>query len=136
MTHTRRNFPNPVKREAWERSKDESGVARCDNCTARLSVGNVHYDERTDGEFDHAQSDAMLGDPTLENCQVLCRSCHGRKTKRDRKIIAKSNHVRDRARGIKTRSLRQLPGNRDSNIKLRFNAPPIDRRTGEPWGRR
>lgn len=126
----RREFPAQVKRDAWDRCKDAAGIARCEGCTARLSAGNVHYDERIDGEFDHDQPDAMLGESTLENCKVLCRTCHGLKTKQDRKTIAKSNRVRDLARGIRNRS--KLPGSRDSNIKLRINGPPIDRRTGKP----
>jgi hypothetical protein len=94
--HKRREFPTHVRNAAWERCKDTAGIPHCEECTAQLSSGNVHYDERQDGEFDHDQADALLGEPTLENCKVRCKSCHQRKTARDRKLIAKSNHVRDR----------------------------------------
>lgn len=136
MTHRRRNFPPQVMRDAWDRCKDESGVPRCEHCTAQLSDANVHYDERADGQFDHGNPDALLGEPTLENCQVLCRTCHGRKTKRDRKDIAKSNHVRDRGRGIKSQNYQPLLGTKASGIKKPFRGRPIVRATGEEWGRR
>jgi 5-methylcytosine-specific restriction enzyme A len=99
----RRDFPPSVKRERFERCKDADGIPRCESCTARLSDANVYYAERVDGEFDHDIADGLLGEPTFENCRVLCRTCHKLKTKRDIKIIAKSNRVRDGARGIKVR---------------------------------
>lgn len=132
MKRQRQEFPASVKRAAWDRCKDANGIARCENCTARLSGANVHYDERRDGEFDHAQCDALLGEPTLENCQVLCKTCHGLKTTQDRKTIAKSNHVRDMARGIRQRQFRPIAGTKASGIAKPFRGDPYSRDSGRP----
>jgi hypothetical protein len=106
MIHRRTEFSTSTKREAWDRCLDANKVPRCEQCERQLGPANTFYDQRPDGEFDHDQPDAMLGQPTLENCLVLCRTCHKRKTKTDIKTIAKSNRVRDRARGIyKPRSI-------------------------------
>lgn len=130
---TRREFSTSTKRDAWDRCRDRDGIPRCERCTVALGPANTFYDFRSDGEFDHAQPDAMLGEPSLANCLVLCRTCHKRKTKRDISTIAKSNRVRDRARGIKPSVYRPLIGTIASGVKLSLRpfARPIDRRTGE-----
>ena len=102
----RAEFSTSVKRDAWDRCQ-VNGFPCCEKCGAKLGPANTFYDERPDGEFDHDRAAAMQGPATLDNCQVLCRTCHKKKTKRDRKIIAKSNRVRDTARGIyKPRTIR------------------------------
>lgn len=63
----RREFPSSVRVVAFTRAG-----GRCEMCTSRLSPGNVHYDHRI--------ADGLGGEPVLENCSVLCRSCHGAKT--------------------------------------------------------
>lgn len=79
---TRRNFPDKVKAAAFERAK-----GHCEKCTAKLFVGKIHYDHRI--------PDAMGGEPTLANCEVLCTSCHGVKTQRqDVPAIAKVKRIR------------------------------------------
>lgn len=79
----RREFSTKVKVAAFERSG-----GRCEQCTARIPAG-AHYDHRV--------PDAVGGEPTLENCQVLCRSCHGVKTStEDVPAIAKTKRVRNR----------------------------------------
>ena len=113
----RLEFSAATKRAAWERCKDGAGIPRCEDCTAPLSSGNVHYDERQDGEFDHDQADALLGAPTLENCKVRCKSCHRRKTKIDRRLIAKSNHVRDRHIGAVVAPTQVIVGTKASGWK-------------------
>ena len=131
MTHRRREFPSSVKRDAWERCLDPNGIPRCEDCTVRLGSACVHYDERLDGEFDHDQPDALLGDPTLDNCVVRCKTCHLRKSKNDRKIIAKSNHTRDNARGIRSKLFRPLPGGRNDTVKKTMRGEVVLRSTGE-----
>jgi 5-methylcytosine-specific restriction enzyme A len=84
----RREFSNATKRRAWLRSGGQ-----CEACTAKLSEGNV--------EYHHIKEDTFEGAATLENCSVLCRSCHRTVTNARAAVIAKSNRVRDRARGIK-----------------------------------
>jgi 5-methylcytosine-specific restriction protein A len=115
--HKRREFSAEVRRAAWERCKDAAGIPRCEECTAQLSSGNIHYDERQDGEFDHDLADALLGEPTLENCKVRCKACHLRKTGRDRKLIAKSNHARDRHIGAVVAPQQVIVGSRASGWK-------------------
>lgn len=86
---TRREFPDKVKAEAFERA-----AGRCEKCTAKLFVGKIHYDHRI--------PDAMGGEPTLENCDVLCTPCHGAKThRRDVPAIAKVKRIRRAHIGIK-----------------------------------
>jgi 5-methylcytosine-specific restriction endonuclease McrA len=56
--------------------------------------GNIFYD--------HIIPDGLGGEPTLDNCQVLCKSCHNLKTaKTDVPRIAKAKRIYDRDIGIK-----------------------------------
>jgi 5-methylcytosine-specific restriction protein A len=88
----RREFPPKVKVAAFERSK-----GHCERCTARLVVGKFHYD--------HVIADAIGGEPTLENCAVLCVSCHGEKTPSDTTKAAKVKRIRAKqVAGVKGRS--------------------------------
>lgn len=104
----RQEFPAKVKVAAFERAKD-----RCEKCTARLVVGKFHYD--------HIIADALGGEPTVENCEVLCTACHGTKTQRqDVPAIAKVKRIRAKHLGIKRRSS--------------FPKPPAGYRYS--WGRR
>ncbi len=103
---SRVEFSTSVKRDAWDRCLDAAKIPHCEKCAAQLGPANTFYDSRLDGEFDHDRAAAMLGPATLGNCVVLCRTCHKRKTRQDRKTIAKSNRTRDKARGIyKPRSI-------------------------------
>lgn len=65
----RREFSPKVKVAAFKRADGQ-----CENCTAKLYVGKFHYD--------HDIPDSLGGEPTLENCKVLCVACHGVKTAR------------------------------------------------------
>lgn len=77
----RREFPAKVKVAAFERAK-----GRCEKCTAVIRHG---------AEYDHRIADGIGGEPTLENCQVLCKTCHGLKTAtEDIPKVAKSKRVR------------------------------------------
>lgn len=80
---SRREFPAKVKIAAFERAN-----GRCENC------GNVI---RYGAQYDHRVPDAVGGEPTIDNCQVLCRNCHGAKTaKEDVPAIAKTKRVRNK----------------------------------------
>lgn len=88
---SRREFPKQVKRDAFLRAN-----GRCENvsCGAFLSLGKYHYD--------HDIPDGLGGEPTLENCVVLCIACHRDKTStRDVPAIAKTKRIQDRQKGIK-----------------------------------
>ena len=104
----RREFSAKVKAQAALRAN-----GHCENCTRKLLTGDHNYD--------HDLPDAMGGEPTLENCKLLCRACHQEKTSvRDVPTIAKSNRVRRKHLGIKKRK-RTIPGKR-------FNGDPIPSR--------
>src|SRR5262245_20905755 len=99
-TMTRREFPAKVCALAFERAN-----GRCEKCAARLVVGKFQYD--------HVVADALGGEPTLENCQVLCSSCHGIKTPIDTTKAAKvKRQTRKLVAGIKRRST--MAGSRNS----------------------
>lgn len=94
----------------------------------RARPGNTFYE--------HIICDGIDGEPTLENCAVLTRTCWHLKTNSyDKPIVAKARRVGDRHRNIKPYVARPLPGRRDSNIRIRMSGPVrvVDRRTGQPW---
>jgi hypothetical protein len=127
MRSGRREFSKETKRLVFERAG-----GHCESCTAPLRPGKFDYD--------HVIPDALGGEPTPGNCTVLCRACHDLKTFRsDIPAIAKSNRVRDLARGIRKTVYRPLPGTRASGIKKPMHpySEPVDRATGLPlFGRR
>lgn len=88
----RREFPNKVRLAAFERCK---GICEKLGCNARLHPGRFVYD--------HIIPDHFGGEPTLDNCQVICRECNREKTNRDAADIAKGRRIRRRAAGIKRR---------------------------------
>jgi 5-methylcytosine-specific restriction protein A len=101
----RREFSNYVKAQAAIRAN-----GKCEQCTARLLTGGYHYD--------HITADALGGEPTIDNCQVLCKACHGLKTtKADVPNIARAKRRERKHQGIKPKS--RFPGSKDSNIKMK-----------------
>jgi hypothetical protein len=134
----RREFPTSVKRAAWNRA---AGTCECHRvpelmkllkgipCGCKLGAGNTFYE--------HILQDGAGGAPILDNCAVLVRTCWRLKTdKLDRPVVADVKRLADRHRNIKAQSYRPLIGTKASGIALRFRGPPLDRRTGQPWGRR
>lgn len=86
---SRREFSGKTMAEAAVRANGQ-----CEHCTRRLMAGDYHYD--------HIIPDALGGSPTLDNCQVLCRSCHSVKTtKQDVPRIAKSKRNFRKSKDIK-----------------------------------
>jgi len=80
-------FTTKVKVTAFTRAK-----GRCDECTVRVIAP----------EYDHRVPLAMGGESTLENCVVLCRTCHALKTtQQDIPRIAKSKRIEAKHRGAK-----------------------------------
>ncbi len=79
----RREFSKQVKRDAFMRAN-----GNCENpqCGARLTLGKFHYD--------YSIADGLGGEPTLENCTVLCTPRHKDKTaKRDVPAIARTKRI-------------------------------------------
>ena len=99
----RREFPRSVKRDAAARCG-----GKCEACGKRLRFGEYNYD--------HDLPDFLGGEPTLENCKVLCMVCHKAKTKAvDTPRIVKSRGQRDMAMNIKSRSKLSGAGFRKSD---------------------
>ncbi len=111
----RREFPKSVKVAAFQRAN-----GKCESCTARLYPGKY--------EYDHKLADTFGGEPTLENCEVLCSACHGAKTfKSDIPMAAKSNRVRAKHIGAKVKTRRTIPGSKDSPWKIKLDRTVVPR---------
>jgi 5-methylcytosine-specific restriction endonuclease McrA len=81
-----------------------------------------------DWHYDHVIPDALGGEPTLENCQVLCKSCHSTKTsKEDVPRIAKAERNFRQNSGIKKAKGRPIPGSKASGLRKRFDGT-VERR--------
>jgi len=97
-------FPGKVRVAAWERCR-----GLCENCTRRLSPGDVY--------FEHLVPAGLTGQATLENCGVYCRSCWTEKTRTyDLPTVAKAKRQQIHFLGAK-RSRNPLPGGRNSPYK-------------------
>lgn len=106
---SRREFPTKVRVAAFKRAN-----GACERCDAKLTVGKFHYD--------HVIADAMGGEPTLSNCEVLCWVCHSEKTReRDVPNIAKAKRREARHIGAKAKSQRPMPGGKNSEWKRTFS---------------
>lgn len=109
----RREFSKAVKLAAWERC---GGF--CEGCGAKLFPGRFQYD--------HDTPDAMGGEPTLDNCKVLCSggraTCHGLKTAEvDAPRIAKTNRQRAKHLGAVSPKRSVIPGSRNSPYRKKLN---------------
>lgn len=133
IRHRRNNFSKDTKRQAFERS---NGICECHliphvfkvACGCALGPGNVFYE--------HVNPDAISGRADLENCAALTKTCWSYKTNSyDKRVIAKSNRVQDRARGIRAEQFNPLPGTKASGIKIPMRpfARPINRATGQEF---
>ena len=110
----RREFSSKTKTAAWERANGQ-----CEACTARLSPGHTHYD--------HIVPDALGGEPILENVQVLCSACHGRKTaKQDVPRIAKAKR-QQRAHIGANSSKKSFPCGKRSKWRKKLNGEVVPR---------
>ena len=76
----RREFPPSVKVARYKHC-----YGFCEGCGVRLSTGKFQYD--------HDKEDTFGGEPTFENCRVLCTPCHSAKTAAAAPAVAKSNAV-------------------------------------------
>ncbi|HMI55186.1 MAG TPA: HNH endonuclease signature motif containing protein [Gemmatimonadaceae bacterium] len=108
----RREFSKQIKRDALKRA---AGKCEAEGCGALF--GHKFH-------FDHVIADGLGGEPTLENCAVLCHACHAEKTrKHDVPLIAKTKRIQDRHNGIKKQS--RFPGSRDSKFKKRMDGSVV-----------
>lgn len=79
-------------------------------------------------EYDHILPDALGGEPTLENCAVLCRTCHSAKTsKKDVPQIAKAKRVHRGHINARPKPARPFPGSRDHHLKRKIGGGVVPR---------
>jgi 5-methylcytosine-specific restriction protein A len=118
----RTEFSAKVRAAAFDRSKGQ-----CEECTAFLYAGKFHYD--------HIIPDALGGEPTLQNCAVLCLNCHGAKTGGgDVPRIAKAKRQQRKHIGAKT-SAGTIPGSKRSPFRKRMDGTVERRSQQEGRGR-
>jgi 5-methylcytosine-specific restriction endonuclease McrA len=105
----RREFSKAVRVAAFRRCK-----GHCERCTAHLMPGKFAYD--------HVLPDGLGGEPTLENCEVLCANCHGEKTaKQDVPQIARTKRLYARHIGATQPKSRPMPCGKHSPFKKTFS---------------
>jgi 5-methylcytosine-specific restriction endonuclease McrA len=88
-------FSRKQRLEIWTRAD-----GHCEGCRMKLKAG--------EGEYDHRVAQGYGGENTVENGQLLCRACHGRKTGTDKGITEKVKRIRDKHTGVWPRSSRPL----------------------------
>jgi 5-methylcytosine-specific restriction enzyme A len=110
----RQEFPAKVKLAAFQRSK---GFCESPTCGARLTTGKFTYDHRIPDQLD--------GEPTLENCQVICWACDKPKTRKDAGDIAKAKRRERKHLGIRKRST--FACSRDSAFKKKITGEVVRR---------
>lgn len=107
---SRREFSHKIRVAALSRSEHrcEGLLAGSDErCNADLHRRKFH--------FDHDLPDWFGGEPTLENCKVLCVECHHEKTAGiDAPAIAKAKRIILREEGYRKPSRLQGQGFRKS----------------------
>jgi 5-methylcytosine-specific restriction protein A len=110
---SRREFSRAVMREAFARA-----AGKCERCGNHLYTGKYQYD--------HIIADSIGGEPTLDNCAVLCTGCHDEKTaKLDTPRAAKTKRQHLAHIGARPRS--RMPGSRTSNLKKKMNGQTVRR---------
>lgn len=113
---SRREFPKQVKRDALRRA-----AGKCEAATCGVLFGHKFH-------FDHDIADGLGGEPTLENCVVLCLPCHKEKTtKHDVPLIAKVKRISDKHRGIKSAKPKIQSAGFQKRPSQRTASRPIDR---------
>lgn len=87
---SRREFPKAVKVAVIKRAARD-GVTYCEGCGALAKRWQI----------DHVRPDGLLGEPTIENAQLLGECCYAPKNASDTTIIAKAKRVEARHIGAK-----------------------------------
>lgn len=120
--HDRQEFPAAVKRAAFRRCCRD-GKPHCEECGIELVSGNI--------EYEHVTPDGLGGEPTLDNCKVLCRkSCARTKTDtEDNPRMAKADRVLRKAFDLHPRRGRLQSRGFEKRPPQRTASRPIERRT-------
>jgi len=105
----RREFSKQVRRDAFARAAGLcEGKPYRERCCVKLTIGKFHYD--------HDIPDGLGGEPTLDNCVVLCIACHKDKTSRKRNASATSISA------SRSQAHSSLADSRNGNLSTR---PPV-----------
>lgn len=113
---TRKEFSKAVKVARLKHAMRE-GALRCEGCGVLLKPGGF--------AFDHDDPDGLTGEPTFENCRVLCTSlCHKMKTKKDVLKIAKAKRVEAKHLGA-SQPKQQIKSRGFGNTKKREPKQPL-----------
>lgn len=93
----RKNFsPSTIKqRLAHAGFQCEGILVDGSRCLVKAEPGRFHGD--------HNNPDGLTGEPTFENCRILCLACHAKKTAIDVAQIAKSKRRETSHLGIKSK---------------------------------
>lgn len=118
---TRKNFTKNTKLAAWSRAG-----GHCEVCGAKITAANGPT------QYDHIVPDALGGDNSLENCQVLCkRPCHDLKTHKpidgDVPRIAKAQRGYEKRANVREKRGRPLPGTKASGFRKKMDGT-VERR--------
>lgn len=112
---SRQEFTRKQRAEVFLRAR-----GKCEKCGAHLKVG--------EGDVDHILPDALGGEATLDNAQLLCRVCHKEKTADDVRRLRKAERMRDKHTGaFKKKGFWPFKG----RLKKCLDGRVIDRKTGE-----
>lgn len=127
---TRHRRTGRQREELYDREADKArAMGRgehpiCNLCDLPVAPGQ-EWDES------HVGRPAALGGRDVGVAHRRCNRRHGAQVVTP--MVAKAKRARQKHIRAALRSRRPLPGARDSNIKIRMNGPPVDRRTGERW---
>jgi RimJ/RimL family protein N-acetyltransferase len=118
-------FSARIQYMAWVRC---NGHCEGEGCGIKLKAGGFEYDHNTPKEM--SADDGCINMhgmripvDDLENCRVLCKDCHSRKTHgTDRPNISRANKRRNTHFGISSKNPgRALPGTKRSGFKKKMD---------------
>ena len=113
----RREFPRSIKVAVIKRATRD-GVVYCEGSGCGLPAKKW--------QIDHIRPDGLLGEPTIENAQLLCDVCYGVKNPKDTTAIARAKRREAKAIGAVTPPAHP--------IKSRgFEAPEKERKCADPF---
>lgn len=88
---TRREFPTKVRTAVIKRASDPQGRIFCEGCGALVKRFQI----------DHIRPDGLLGEPTIENAQLLGECCFAPKNSKDTTDIARAKRREAKQLGAK-----------------------------------
>ena len=126
----RRNFNPKIILDRRDHCGDrcEGTLENGERCNVPIARGRFHADHNT--------PDQMGGEPTFENCRILCLPCHAAKTALDQGNIARAKRVEAKHRGNVVETPAKIQGQplptsrRAAERKARGSRPPVERKRG------